>query len=532
MILHLRKLRIVVSVLFLLLTSLLFVDFKSWLPVWLNKYVLFFQFVPSVFKFIGLLALGSAGFIFIIALTALFGRVYCSSICPFGTMMDVISWVSKKFKKKKRFHEFKPYSLLRYSILGLTAASALGGTMMLVDLFDPYSNFGRIISNFVRPALIWVNNSTVYTLEKFKIYSLYPAEFRGIHLALLLFPAAVFITVAYLSYTRGRLYCNSICPVGSLLGLISKYSWWKLSIDKNSCNSCGRCERVCKAGCIDRKGQTIDYSRCVACFNCIEVCPDHGIDFERIFNEKTAAPEKKKEHHAAREIKTDVSKRNFLFNTAVFLIGSSAVSYAQYTQKKIKTYKKTTFVVFKKNPVTPPGSLGVHHFTGKCTACHLCVSACPTQVLQPAYLEYGLLGMMQPKMDYSKSYCNFECRVCGEVCPAGAILPVTAEAKKTLQMGKVKFYKQNCIVNTENTDCGACSEHCPTKAVNMVPFKGNLTIPEVKEDICVGCGACEYACPANPYKAIMVEGNPVHLVAKKPEVKKIQMQETKEDFPF
>jgi ferredoxin len=138
---------------------------------------------------------------------------------------------------------------------------------------------------------------------------------------------------------------------------------------------------------------------------------------------------------------------------------------------------------------------------------------------------------MQPVMDYHKGFCNFECTVCIDVCPTGALMPLMLEAKKLTQIGKVKFIKENCIVETERTDCGACSEHCPTKAVKMIPFIDNLVIPEVEEDICIGCGACEYACPTVPFKAIYVNGNPIHLDAKKPESGTTD-KKVLEEFPF
>jgi NAD-dependent dihydropyrimidine dehydrogenase PreA subunit len=135
-------------------------------------------------------------------------------------------------------------------------------------------------------------------------------------------------------------------------------------------------------------------------------------------------------------------------------------------------------------------------------------------------------------MDYTTSYCNFDCVICGEVCPNGAILPVKLEKKKLTQLGQAKFIKDNCIVYTEKTDCGACSEHCPTKAVIMVPFEG-IRAPEVHDECCIGCGACEYACPVRPYKAIYVETNSVHQTAKKKEEVKIEKKVNyKEDFPF
>ncbi len=185
----------------------------------------------------------------------------------------------------------------------------------------------------------------------------------------------------------------------------------------------------------------------------------------------------------------------------------------------------------KNFPVSPPGSLGLRHFNNHCTACHLCISACPTKVLQPSLDEYGIAGIMQPYMDYSSNYCNFECVKCSEVCPSGAILSLTEEAKKTVQLGQVQLIIENCVVYAENTACGSCSEHCPTQAVTMVPYRDNLTLPEIKPAICVGCGACEYACPVRPHKAIFVDGHEIHQVADEPEIE--ELEETKmEDFPF
>jgi ferredoxin len=141
-------------------------------------------------------------------------------------------------------------------------------------------------------------------------------------------------------------------------------------------------------------------------------------------------------------------------------------------------------------------------------------------------------GLMQPYMDYHSGFCNFDCTLCSEICPAGAILPVDPEVKKLEQIGIAKFIEGNCVVYTDNTDCGACSEHCPTKAVDMVPYKDGLTIPKVDETICIGCGACEYACPTRPYRAIYVEGNLVHKQAEKPVHEEIKIEDKGEDFPF
>jgi len=134
-------------------------------------------------------------------------------------------------------------------------------------------------------------------------------------------------------------------------------------------------------------------------------------------------------------------------------------------------------------------------------------------------------------MDYHKSFCTFNCTKCTEICPTNALHPLLLDAKKLTQLGKANFIEDNCIVKTENTACGACSESCPTKAVHMIPYKGNLVIPEVTDDICIGCGHCEFVCPTVPYKAIFVDGNPVHLAAKKPENVESEIK-TPVEFPF
>jgi ferredoxin len=307
--------------------------------------------------------------------------------------------------------------------------------------------------------------------------------------------------------------------VGAMLGLISKYSWFKISLDETLCNSCGACGSRCKAQCIDTKNKKVDFSRCVGCLNCLTACPSNGVLFSTGFQKIEIKPEEQKPIN---------NRREFLKRSTLVPLGIASISQDTLTSE----LKKGKIQVVKEHPVIPPGALSIKHFTNQCTACHLCVSACPTRVIQPSFLEYGLSGMMQPYMDFHTNFCNFECIICSEVCPTGAILPINAEEKKLTQLGISKFIKENCVVYTDETACGACSEHCPTKAVNMVFYKEKLTIPEVNEDICIGCGACEYACPTTP-KSIYVEGNAIHKLAKKPDIEKIESQVAPEDdFPF
>jgi formate hydrogenlyase subunit 6/NADH:ubiquinone oxidoreductase subunit I len=227
---------------------------------------------------------------------------------------------------------------------------------------------------------------------------------------------------------------------------------------------------------------------------------------------------------------TDESKRKVIIGSLILLFGLSRVSNGQ-NKTAPKPKKESTVKENRTCPVCPPGGGSIEDYNKNCIACSLCINVCPNAVLQPAYKQYGIAGIMQPVMDYHKSFCTYNCTKCTEICPTNALHPLLLEAKKLTQIGKSKFIKDNCIVKTEKTACGACSEACPTKACHMIPYEGNLVIPEVTEDICIGCGHCEFACPASPYKSIFVDGNTVHVAAKKPENVQSEIK-TPVEFPF
>ena len=517
--LSLVKIRKTVSILFFLLTFIVFLDITQIIPTGITDSILFLQFVPSLINFIKFPAFLAAGFILVLITTILAGRIYCSSICPIGTLQDIISRFRKKIKGRKRYSYRKENIWLRYPVLLITVVSFLAGNILLVNILDPYSNFGRILSQIFNPILVGINNLFVFSLENLNIYLLYPVEMKNIPNLFILFPLIFLFIIVYLSFTRGRLYCNTICPVGTLLGLFSKFPVYKLKIDRSSCDECGACTVVCKSECIDSVNKEINFDRCVNCFNCIDVCPSESISYKSSLNDKT---------YKLQEI--DNSKRDFISKTLLYLIGLTGFSYSQI---QIIPQKESTVRVIRKSVSSPPGSAGISQFNETCTACHLCVSVCPTKVLQPSFLEYGFWGMLQPFMDYKVNYCNFECTLCGDICPTGAIRPLPIEKKKITQVGKTTFIKGNCIVETEGTACGACSEHCPTKAVTMIDYKNKLKIPDVRNQYCVGCGACEYACPTKPYKAIYVEGNEIHKIAEKNIEENLnKKQDLKEAFPF
>ncbi|MGK9477660.1 4Fe-4S dicluster domain-containing protein [Melioribacter sp. OK-6-Me] len=517
----LKKIRVVLALVFFIPVTYILIDFTNSVSTSLIDKILFFQFVPSLLKSLILFSFTTAGFILVLLLTTLFGRIYCSTICPLGIFQDVINYIVKKIKKRKRRLSFiTPNKTVKLTLMAIPFLLLIVGLATGFLIFDPYSIYGRLAGNFLRPAIIFTNNIVSSVLSYFDIYSVYPAEINAFNTVPFIVAFFYLILITYLTITKGRHYCNLICPVGTLLGLISRYSLFKIKINNEDCLSCGLCERDCKGNCIDSKNKKVESENCVMCFNCITACPTKGIVYSagNYFKKNT--------------IETDSNKRNFIIKSVVYL--SSLTFVGQKLQNKIVVTKPSTIPIFRKYTVSPPGSISLEHFNNSCTACHLCISACPTQVLQPSFLEYGLKGMLQPHLDNASGYCNFDCIICSEVCPTGAILPLAVEEKKLTQLGIAKFVEDNCVVKTQNTDCGACAEHCPTKAVHMIPYKNNLFIPEVREEYCIGCGACEHACPVKPYKAIYVEGNPIHKTAKiNPEYKENHQEiDTSTDFPF
>jgi ferredoxin len=492
----LKNIRVILSLLFFLPISLFFIDFTGKLPNQLH-HLLSAQLIPA------LLSLNLLVINLLVILSLLFGRIYCSTICPLGVFQDITSWKSRFFRKKSKKYRFdysKPQNILRYSILSITIIILIFGSSSLVLLLDPYSTFGRIISQLFRPLVIWGNDGLVFVLGKMGNYSLYKVEqvsFVPVAFGVSLF---FFCLVAVMSWFSGRLYCNTICPVGTSLGLLSKISIFHISIEESTCTRCGACEKHCKSQCIDSDAKKVDDSRCVSCFNCISACKKGGINYDIRYKNRKAHPDQNK---------FDNSRRTFLLVSGAAL---SSVAFAK-TRKIIGNNDS----ILSRKPIMPPGSTNINHFNAYCTGCQLCVSKCPMQVLKPAGLQYGILNITQPHLAFSTHvFCTYDCNICTTVCPTGALRKLPMEEKKLTQIGVAKFRKNMCVVFTDEKDCGACSEHCPTQAVHMIPYKNGLTIPEVTDDLCIGCGGCESICPVHPYQAIYVEGNTNQIKARKP----------------
>lgn len=466
----LRKIRIAAAALFFAGITLLFAGIGHQWWGWMAK----LQFLPSC------MALNFAAIAFVLLLTLVFGRIYCSVICPMGVFQDLVIRVRKllspKGRKPKR-HFVKEPRIVRYGVLALVIVTALTFSQLLLTVLAPYSAYGRMVRSIVGLS---------------RGESLAPA--------LLITAAATLVVICVCAWIWGRGWCNTVCPVGSVLGLVSRFSLFKVSIDQSQCVSCRKCEKGCKSSCIDIDTHTIDHSRCVDCFDCLDSCPKGGIKF------RFSLPRKAKTGPVTESV--DKGRRAFMATTA--LVGSSLALGAQ--NKRLDG--GLADVIDKTSPerserLVPFGAESVKDFYDRCTACQLCVSNCPNGVLRPS-TDIG--HFLQPQMGYEKGWCRPECTTCSQVCPAGAIRPLKAEEKLTHKIGTAKVNLSLCLAAKDEAGCGNCSRHCPVGAVRMVKTDGyHRSIPVVAEAQCIGCGACEYLCPARPISAITVDGISVHI---------------------
>ncbi len=508
----LKKIRVVISVILFSSITLYFLDFANLLPKSFNV-LTEIQLIPA------LLALNVFVLVALLVLTIVFGRVYCSSICPMGIYQDIVAWISKRFGKKKKYTYSRAKTVVRWSVLGTTLVAFVFGFTFLFGLLDPYGAYGRLVIHLLRPVYLAGNNMLEAIFTSFNDYRFYQVGIYSLGLFSVIVALITLIAIGFLAWKNGRIYCNTICPVGTVLGFLSRFSIFKIRFADEKCNMCGLCSMKCKASCIDSKNKTVDHSRCVACFNCIEVCNRKAMIYASFVLKKKKNKDTIPVFSYIKEDKRmNESKRRFLSATLLTSLAAGNL----LAQKILPNYAPK-----RRTPILPPGALNLEHFREKCISCHLCVSKCPSHVIKPAFLEYGLSGMMQPKLYFNHGFCNYDCTICCDVCPTDALTILTRDEKRHTQMGKVNFIRENCIVYYDETSCGACSEHCPTQAVHMVPYKNSLTIPTTNPDICVGCGGCEYVCPAIPYKAIYVEGLAAHNVIelKHDEVKEVIVDE-------
>ena len=495
----LKRIRIALATVVFLSLTWLFVDFTGTAHHavgWMAKV----QLLEAV------LAVNAVVIAALVVLTLVFGRIYCSVICPLGIMQDIFGKFGMK-AKKNRYTYSKEVKWLRYPVLAVFVAALAVGGGTLVHLLAPYSAFGRIATNLLQPVWQAGNNVLAQVAAYYDSYAFYHSEIWLRSVPSLVIAAVTLVVLAVLAWRNGRTYCNTVCPVGTVLSLFSRFSWLKVRFDADKCRNCSLCTKNCKASCIDYKTHTVDYSRCVVCGDCLSQCKFGALKY---CGGNGANGATKPTDSTKPTAPTDTTRRSFLLASALMTTAAMAQQKEKMMDGGLAEIQDKVAPT-RQTPLTPPGSLSAQNLSQHCTGCQLCISECPNEVLRPSG---DWLHLMQPTMSYERGYCRPECNRCSEVCPAGAIKPIRKEDKASTQIGHAVWIKKNCIPLTDGVECGNCARHCPTGAIEMVPSdpddEESAYVPAVNETRCIGCGACENLCPARPFSAIYVEGHEVH----------------------
>lgn len=371
----LRKIRLTLAVLFFLTITALFLDFTGSIHAWLG-WTARIQFLPALLALnVGIVAL-------LILLTLLAGRIYCSVICPLGVFQDIVSWISGQRKKKKYRFSYSPEMIwLRYGVLGLFIIALIAGIGSFVALLAPYSSYGRIATGLFAPIYRWGNNLLAYFAERADSYAFYETEVWMKSLPTFIIAAVTFLVLIPLAWRNGRTYCNTICPVGTILGFFSRFSLFRPVLDAEKCKHCSLCSRRCKAACIDYKNHRIDYSRCVACMDCLETCRHDALHLQYRLKKKEKQATGKSIHTESPE-QVHTARRSFLSATAIL----TATSVLKAQEKKVDgglAIIEDKKIPVRATPIVPPGAWSARNFANHCTACQLCVSSVPTMYFVP-----------------------------------------------------------------------------------------------------------------------------------------------------
>lgn len=444
------------------------------------------------------LLISSAAALIVILLTIVFGRAWCGWVCPLGTILDLFNFRYGREKPALDSSNDQNWRKIKYNLLIAILIAALFGNLTLL-IFDPLTILFRTLSTSLWPAL----DQAIIAIETFLIDipilvepvvafdalfrpSVFPIEPVFTSAGILF--SLIFAGIILLNFLAPRFWCRYLCPLGGLLGLISKASLFRRQVSQD-CTGCSLCERVCPMGTINpERDFTSDPSECTLCLDCLDACPRSTIGF---------IP--KMELAAWREY--DPNRRQALATFGLTIAGLAVLGADARTKYP------------DPHLIRPPGVIA-DEFLVRCIRCSECVRACPTHALQPALLENGLEGLWSPVLVPRLGYCDYSCNACGQVCPVQAIPPLNLDDKRKQVIGKAYIDQNRCIAWSDQTDCIVCEEMCPLpqKAITLENRQWQradgevieVQLPWVNRQLCIGCGMCEYKCPVSGEAAIRI----------------------------
>lgn len=448
--------------------------------------------------------------------TLFLGRFFCGWICPMGTLQHFVGNLrseAKRGKQRVESNRYKRWQAIKYVVLIAGLVAAMFGSMAIGTL-DPFSLLVRSIGLSLLPAFNFATRALLVPMEHShlgairttgeSLHTLLQAtvlDFREAHFAQSLVLGVLFLVILWASMRVTRFWCRAICPLGALLGAISRWSILGLHKDSSNCDKCNRCLLNCQGGDDPIGGVPWHKSECLMCMNCADTCPHQALQF-RFF---------RKEHEVATP---DLGRRRALTGLA---IGAAAVPLMRADTGLGKSRNERL--------LRPPGAGDEPDFLSRCIRCGECMKVCPNNSLHPTLTEAGLEGLWTPALVPRIGYCEPSCVLCSEVCPTGAIWQITPKEKgwvvgvgsqqnQPVRLGTAFYDRGRCLPWALAIDCLVCEEWCPVspKAIyveeaQVIDSAGNaktLKQPRVDPSRCVGCGACEYACPLQERPAVYV----------------------------
>ncbi|MBN1273035.1 MAG: 4Fe-4S binding protein [Candidatus Aminicenantes bacterium] len=494
-----QVLRILVQVVFFVLFVHLLLNAHFTGEDYIKKVEVFFHFDPllALATFIASRVMFASFVLALItvAVTTILGRVACGWVCPMGSIQQFFSFLFKKSKLHKPKRPSGNHTAWKYFILIFILVATLL-SLDLVGLLDPFSFLTRSFALAVLPVFATTGSVLTGILYKLNLTSLGDSLYQflqnlDVNTVFLqgFFLGALFIGIILLNLVRERFWCRYLCPLGALLGLLSRWNVFKLKINADKCIDCRLCTIHCETQATPFPIGDWKSSECIYCFTCGSICPTGAITFPLRFN-------------PAKAPQVNLSRRKLLFTS---FLGILAVPFFRLSAAGKRASSKL---------IRPPGALPEEQFLRKCVKCGECMKVCPTNALQPVMGEAGPEGIWTPMVVPKIGYCEYYCSLCTQVCPTGAIKELTIEEKVEVKIGTSWINKNRCIPWKFGDPCIVCEEHCPVspKAIKMIKTRVELpdgTIktplaPVIDTGTCIGCGICENKCPVVDKPAIYV----------------------------